>query len=217
MSIFTQEDNNSLDNIISTRHSIRAFKEDIPPKEKIEAVVEAGMKAPFASVSADDIDVFRHFFVVPRESGKLPEIDRLIREQSLEDLKGLNKEIESDQFIRDHSKILKGLWSMVAEKGIPGFTEVPYLVVAAEWAGARRAERQSLAHVMQNMWLKATALELGFCLVSPIESMMNNDQFCSLFDLPTGRYGFHGCMIGYSKQELDKVKGKPVTGKVEWL
>ncbi len=120
MSIFTQEDNNSLDNIISTRHSIRAFKKETPPKEKIEAVVEAGMKAPFASVSADDIDVFRHFFVVPRESGKLPEIDRLIREQSLADLKELNKEIESDQFISGiTAKFLKACGQWLQKREFP--------------------------------------------------------------------------------------------------
>lgn len=217
MSIFTDQDNLSLDKIIATRRSVRQFKTEVPPKKSIEAIVQAGMKAPFASISANDVDVFRHFYVITRESGLLEPIDKLIKDQSQADLEALEKEMEVDPFIKNHSTILQKVWSMVAEKGLPNFVNSPYLIVVAEWAGARRAEKQSLAHVMQNMWLKATALDLGFVLVSPIESMINNDKFCKLFDLPTGRYGFHGCIIGYPKQDLDTMSGHPIKGAVEWL
>lgn len=217
MGLFTEQDNILLDKIIATRRSVRQFKDEIPPKEKIEAIIDAGMKAPFASVSANDVDIFRHFYVITRKSGLLPKFDRLIREQSRTDLEGLEKEMEVDPFIKDHGNTLHGLWSMVAEKGIPGFLNSPYFIVVAEWAGARRAAKQSLAHVMENMWLKATALELGFVLVSPIEGMVNNEAFCKIFDLPSGRYGFHACIIGYPRQDLDKMRGKPVKGAVVWF
>lgn len=217
MSIFTDQDNISLDKIIATRRSVRQFKPEAPPKENIDAIVDAGMKAPYPGIPADDVDIFRRFYIIPRESGLLPQIDKLIREQSRDDLEELEKEMEVDPFIKDHSTILQKVWTMVAEKGLPDFLNSPYFIVAAEWAGARRAEKQSLAHVMENMWLKATALGLGFVLVSPIESMVNNDEFCKIFNLPAGRYGFHGCIIGYPTQELDKMNGRPVKGAVEWL
>jgi len=213
---FNEEDNRVLDGILAARRSTRAFAQTpIPEKGLIDAVIDAGMKAPFASVSAGDVDIFRRFYVLPRGHALLPRIHELIKEQSRLDLAGLLAEKESDPFVREHCQILEGLWGMVAEKGLPGFLDAPCFVVVAEWAGARRAERQSLAHVMENMWLKATALNLGFCLASVIESMSANAEFCKLFGLPAGRYGFHGCLMGYPKEEAGR--HGPVRGSVEWL
>ncbi len=217
MGIFTDQDNRSLDRIISVRRSVRKFKDELPPKNLIEQVVEAGVKAPYAGISALDVEVFRHIFVLNRESSLLPEVDRLIKEQSRIDLTGLDSEIASDPFIRNHSDLLHKIWSSVAEKGIPGFLDAPYLIVAAEWAGARQAQRQSLSHLMQNMWLKATALELGFMLVSPVESMTSNREFCRLFDLPEDRYGFHACVLGYPEKPLDQYKPPSAGTRVQWL
>jgi len=215
MDKFTENDNLILDQIISTRRSTRAFSDRMPERSDIEDVIDSGMKAPFASVSADDVDIFRHFFPLPKGHKARTEIDELIKSQSLIDLDALVKETETNAFLMEHSERLKGLWSMVGNKGIPAFLDIPYFIVVAEWAGARRAEKQSLAHVMENMWLKATALNLGFCLVSPIESMSDNEAFCSLFNLPAGRYGFHGCLIGYPKS--DHASSHKVNGKVTWL
>ena len=107
------------------------------------------------------------------------------------------------------------MWSNVAEHGLPVFPNPPCLIILAEWRGARRAERQSLAHTIQNMWLKATALNLDFNMSSPIESMWDNQEFCDLFDLPAGKYGFHGCIVGY--RQAEKLTSKPISAQVHWL
>ena len=43
---------------------------------------------------------------------------------------------------------------MIANKGIPGLRTAPYFIVVAEIRGIPPAELQSLAHVVENMWLK---------------------------------------------------------------
>jgi len=51
----------------------------------------------------------------------------------------------------------------------------PYYIVVAERSGIPPAEQQSLAHCLENMWLKATALGLGFQLVS-VTAQMGRDR-----------------------------------------
>src|SRR5665647_302111 len=42
----------------------------------------------------------------------------------------------------------------------------PEFIVVSEKKGFPAVEQQSLAHCLENMWLKATSLDLGFQLVS---------------------------------------------------
>lgn len=213
--MFSEKDNQSLDQIMQARRICRGFTDQIPSKKDIEAIVEAGRLAPYASISSGDVDVFRHFFVMFKGHPYMKEIDRLIREQSQIDVDGLREEMQSDVFLQQYSDGLEKMWSNVAKEGLPVFPDPPCLIILAEWRGARRAERQSLAHTIQNMWLKAIALNLDFNLISPIESMVDNEEFCNLFDLPTGRYGFHGCIVGYRAAKT--LTSKPITAEVHWL
>lgn len=49
---------------------------------------------------------------------------------------------------------------------VPGVGPAPEFIVVAEKKGFPEVEQQSLAHCLENMWLKANALDLGFQLVS---------------------------------------------------
>ena len=88
----------------------------------------------------------------------MDQIDAFIRQQSQVDLDARIKEEETDPFLKENGEGVKKLWKHVAECGESTFPNPPCLIIAAEWRGARRAEHQSLAHMMQNMWIKATAL-----------------------------------------------------------
>ena len=212
--MFTKEDNQVLDRILQARWTCRSFGDEIPDKEEVEAVIEAGRIAPFASISSKDVTPFRHFFVLFKGDPRLQVIDRLIREQSAVDLEMAEAEAEVDPFLMEHMPDLRGLWSNVAQNGVPVFPDPPCMIVAAEWRGARRAERQSLAHMMENMWLKATALNLDFGLLSVIESMVDNQEFCDLFGLPVERYGFLACVLGHHKGEVRTAH--PATAEIHW-
>ena len=213
--MFTESDNRSLDEIMKSRRICRKFNGQVPSKEDVAAVVEAGRLAPYASISAGDVDVFRHFFVIFKDNPLLEKIDALIRSQSAADVNGLRQEMKADPFLQEYGAGLEKMWSNVAEHGLPVFPNPPCLIILAEWRGARRAERQSLAHTIQNMWLKATALNLDFNMISPIESMWDNQEFCDLFGLPAGKYGFHGCIVGY--RQAEKLTSKPISAQVHWL
>ena len=213
--MFTKEDNLVLDKILNARWTCRSFNGEVPAKEDVEAVIRAGIISPYASISSKDVTPFRHFFVMFKGDPRLPVIERLIREQSAKDLEMLLEEEKTDDFLKENSCGLEGLWDGVAKNGVPVFPDPPCLIVCAEWRGARRAERQSLAHMIENMWLKATALNLDLNLLSVIESMVDNQEFCDLFGLPAGRYGFHACVLGYHSGEVRTPH--PASAEIHWM
>lgn len=212
--MFSECDNKVLDAIISERYTCRSFNDEIPKKSDIEAIIRAGQIAPYASISSKDVDVFRHFFVLFQGDERYETIDRLIRQQSELDLCALKKEEENDIFLKENAGLLEWLWEGVAKNGVSVFPNPPCMIILAEWRGARRAEKQSLAHAMQNMWLKATALNYDFNILSVVESMVDNKEFCNLFGLPVNRYGFHACVIGHCKGK--KIKGERVSSEIHW-
>ncbi len=195
--MFTEKDNQVLDAIIEKRSTCRSFTDRIPEKSDLEKIIRAGQLSPYASIDSKAVEVFRHFFVIYRDDPRMDVIDRLIKEQSAIDLERRLKEKENDEFLKENGAGVEKLWANVAANGESTFPNPPCLIVAAEWRGARRAERQSLAHMMENMWLKATALNLDFQIISVTENMVGNKEFCDLFGLPADRYGFLTCVVGY--------------------
>lgn len=108
--------------------------------------------------------------------------------------------------------------SMMREAGvIPGIGTAPYYIVVAERRGYPPVELQSLAHCLENMWLKATALGLGFQLVSLTSPMSSDADFCSLLGLPHGEWELMGCAVGYPADELSPAIRPPVDDITVWL
>lgn len=78
----------------------------------------------------------------------------------------------------------------------------PYFIVVAERKGFPPVEQQVLAHCLENIWLKATALGLGFQLVSITAQMADNPAFCTLLGISPGEWALIGCAVGYPVKEL---------------
>ena len=213
--MISQEENLILDKILKARRSCRKFTDRIPDRETVAEVIEAGRIAPFAVASACDVDVFRHVFVLFRGNPLFENIDRLIREQCGIEADRHLTQMETDPFVREYGSMLQKHRAQTAKAGLPVFPDPPCMIILAEWRGVRKAERQDLAHVLQNMWLKATALNLGFCILSPVEELTDNEEFCSLFGLPAGAYGFHACVLGY-KETADPA-AKTASSQIHWL
>lgn len=197
--MFTSNDTAVIDSVLDARYTCRSFSDKVPSKEEIEAVIHAGAISPFASIAAKEVTPFRHFFVFTKGDERLETINRLYREQSAADLANLQIEKETDEFLKNNSESLEKLWGTASVRGANVFPDPPCYIVVAEWRGARRAERQSLAHLMQNMWIKATSMNMAFNVISVTESMVNNKEFCDIFGLPVGMYGFHACVLGWDK------------------
>ena len=89
---------------------------------------------------------------------------------------------------------------MIRKAGVvPGVGTAPYYIVVAERWGFPPVGLQSLAHCMENMWLKATALGLGFQRVS-VTSQLSDDpgNFCEVLGISPGRVGPDGLCRGLS-------------------
>jgi nitroreductase len=198
--VFNEESNKALDSIIENRRSVRAFKPDIPSKDLIEKIVHAGLWAPYAMLAVGDTQDFRRFFVMQGNSPSLKKVSDCVQEQSRIFLEQMKKTFEEKPFLREKTGRFVNFISSMAENGAPSILNAPCLIIIAEHKGMPAVEKQSLAHVVQNMWLKATALGLGLQLISMIESLGENKGLCDLLGLKLGECAFNGCIVGYAAQ-----------------
>ena len=181
--------NQVLDEIIAARRSIRAFSSETPPRALIESILEAGLSAPYAAAAVGAATDFRRFIVFPKDSRALVSVIDLLREKGRAQLEAVRDRVPKG------APFLQRLEAL-SEGRIPGLGTAPYLIVVAELKGLPSVEQQSLAHCLQNMWLKATALDLGFHLVSALAMLADEPRFWELCGLPHERYDLNGCAIG---------------------
>jgi nitroreductase len=214
---FNEQDIKVLDRIIETRRSVRAFKEETPSDSMIKAVIHAGMYAPYAGLAVSGEMDFRRFFVIKKDNENLNKINEIIKSTAKSNLEELEKKIEMSPILKEKSQGFVKRLSVSSQIGMPGLIEAPCFIVIAERKGMPPVEKQSLAHTMQNMWLKATVLGLGFRLMSMIENLTENKDFCELLGLPYGEFAFNGCIIGYPAGEPEKRNNMSTDGVISWL
>jgi nitroreductase len=212
-----EEMNKVLDKIIAERRTIRIFKDSIPPKENIELIIKAGILAPYAGATGRTLRDTRRFVVFQRNTDAMNAVNALmlrhIKNGAMK-FKALSKIIP---YLRKNGQGFVKILENMALNGIPAFKTAPYFIVVAEHKGFPPAEKQSLAHVMENMWLKATALGLGFQLLSATSQMSKNKKFMDLIGIPVGEYGIDGCVIGYPDQIPLERSDIPVNDLTRWL
>ena len=200
-SSFSVQDVGVLDRIIEARRSARSFKGEIPSDSMIKAIIHAGVCAPYAAIAIGETVDSRRFIVFRKGSKDLSLMNQMIKQAAKVNLDHLEKEIQSKPALRDKTGRYIQMLSNVSQIGFPKITEIPCFIIVAERKGTPSVEKQSLAHVMQNMWLEATALGLSFQLVSVIESLVETQEFAKITNLPMGEFAFNGCFIGYAAQE----------------
>jgi nitroreductase len=214
---FSDDANAVLDEIILARRTIRAFAKEAPPRGDIEQLIKAGLQAPYAALAVAGRADFRRFFVFTQRTPAMAEAGRLIQQ-------ALRKRLESALQARGRAPIptdsdfvyldrIKGL----AENGLPTLRFAPYYIVVAEYQGFPPAGLQSLAHTLENMWLKATALGLAFQLISATESMAEDEAFVRLLRLPFGEFVLDGCAVGYPAADPPPVKRLDMDTTTKWL
>ena len=214
---FNEEANRVLDEVIEARRSIRVFGKEAPPKEVIEQLIKAGVMAPYAALAVAGRADFRRFFVLERGTPARNEAARLVQ---LRARKRLEKMIQARggapvEGNRDDAYFSR--LKMIAENGHPSLTTAPYYIVVAEYQGVPPSGLQSLAHVLQNMWLKATALGLAFQLISVTEAMAEDEAFERLLGLPFGEYVMDGCAVGYPGADPPPAPRPDMSAGIKWL
>jgi nitroreductase len=214
---FDDNANRILDDIIEARRTIRGFAEEAPPRSEIEQLIKAGSQAPYAALAVAGRSDFRRFVVLERGTPARAEAARLVQLMARERLEKTQRArgrapVEAD---RDYTYL--GRLKMIADSGLPSLASAPYYIVVAEYQGVPAAGLQSLAHVLENMWLKATALGLAFQLLSVTESMAENEAFVRLLGLPFGEYVLDGCAVGYPAAEPTLAPRPDMRSGVRWL
>jgi len=216
VSPFTQQDNAILDRILESRRSMRSFTQDIPPKEDIMRIIRAGLLAPYAAQAVAGQD-FRRFFVLQKASPQLAHVAALAKRHAKRLAEQLRDQLAANPSLEDQARGFVKRLEQLAETGVPGIGTAPYYVVVAERRGIPPAEQQSLAHCLENMWLKATALGLGFQLVSVTAQMGQDREFCSLLGIPNGEFGTNGCAIGFPTKRLPPVERPDARKVTRWI
>ena len=198
----------ALDQILEQRQSIRSFDTTELPEEMLEAVIEAGRLAPFAGLVQKDTDSFRHFFIIHRDSEAAEKIKLLCEDGRKQEV----LRIESNGLASKYPEVAKMIKS-ISEKPANDILISPWLIIIAERGGLPQREEICLGYVMENMWLKATEMDLAFRVCSGVSDIHNKKELKALLGLDENEtYAFDACNIGYPKNPIAKRKehAKPV-------
>lgn len=214
---FNEEANRVLDELIEARRSIRVFATEAPPKEVVGQLIKAGAMAPYAALAVAGRTDFRRFFVLERGTSARDEAARLVQVRARERLEKILQARGSAPVEGNRDDAYLSRLKMIAEDGHPSVTTAPYYIVVAEYQGFPPAGLQSLAHVLQNMWLKATALGLAFQLISVTEAMAEDKAFERLLGLPFGEYVMDGCAVGYPGADPPPAPRPDMSAGIKWL
>ncbi|MFH1150350.1 MAG: nitroreductase family protein [Actinomycetota bacterium] len=210
---FDEECNRQLDRVIEARRTIRAFTEEVPPRGKVEEILKAGLLAPFAAVAVEGCEDFRRFFVMERGSAARAEAVKIVRARVIAGFEAMKANLPEGVAL----PAFAGRLQAVADGGEIGFESAPYYVVIAEKRGIPPAEQESLAHVLENMWLKATALGIGMRLISATARLAEDAEFCGLLGLAPGTFGLDGCALGYPVEVPPPTRRPEFATVVTWL
>jgi len=136
---FSDKANAVLDEIVSTRRTIRAFAKEAPPRETIERLIKAGLQAPYAALAVAGRDDFRRFFVFSQGTAAMTEAARLIQQAATRRFEEAQRArgraaaaVDRDFQYMDRLKAL-------AEGGHPSLRTAPYFIVVAEYQGVPAA------------------------------------------------------------------------------
>jgi hypothetical protein len=183
----------------------------------MDDVLSAAVLAPFGGAAGIPLRDIRRIFIFPPNVPAREKTVKILYESIRKNARVLRWMLRLFPFLRRKMGVFSNRLDLISEKGIPGFERGTYYVVAAERKGFPPVGRQSLAHVMQNMWLAATDKGFGFQLVSATGTMSKNRTFMDLLGLPFGEYDIDGCLIGYPENEPGTRRDNEIPDLVTWI
>jgi len=207
----TPEHSAALDVIIRARHSVRTFSSTPPSQEAIEAIIQAGLLAPFGALAVAGNPDFRKVFVIRNSSAAMVAASDILKNRMAKLADELEKKMGPVPFVQNLKRI--------GQQGVPGVGNAPYFVVVSERKGMPPVAAQSLSYCLDHMWLKATSLGIGLQLISATMQMDSDPEFCRFLSIPVGEYALDGCALGYPADKYQPPSVEyPTLGKaVSWL
>ena len=207
----------SLIEVIKLRRSIRSFTTDIPNKEDINEIVQSALLAPYGGATGIPLNEIRKIFIFVQDSEPMKQAQEILLSELRKNSRKIRIILRILPFLRKKMGSFSKRLNAISNNGIPSLNKAPYFIVIAEKKGFPPVEKQSIAHALQNMWLSATNLGLGFQLISAVGTMSNNKQFFKLLGLTKGDYALDGCVIGFAKHDSKATKEFNNAEYVNWI
>jgi nitroreductase len=109
----TPEHSAVLDAIIKARHSVRAFSSSLPSREALEAIIQAGLFAPFPALAVAGKPDFRKVFVIRNSSTTMETAAGLIKNRMAKLADEFAEKVGPVPFVKNLKRIAQ------QEKGCP--------------------------------------------------------------------------------------------------
>ena len=186
---------------IFTRRSTRNMKDELPPMELIEKVIEAGRAAPSGS------DMQTTHFIAITDKKVLADLARIVQDEFAK------MEETPDMYIALRHSI------SAAKKGNYVFHYgAPLLIVVANKKSLGNAMADS-ACALENMMIAANALDLGACWINQLHWLTDTDAVRTYMEgigLAEDETITGGLILGYGadgmpRRGVKEPKGNPVT------
>ncbi len=206
----------TLEQIIRSRRSIRTFSGQVPD-EILRKIVESAVYAPYAAGTGIPLQEIRKVFVFRQDSEAMTQARSLIEKQLRKAAFGIGLGVRLLPFLTKKMQFFAKRIKSTAEHGIPSLREGAFYIVVAEKKGFPPVEEQALAHVMQNMWLTATAYEVGFQLLSVTGALAKNKQFMQMLGLPLKEWALAGCVVGKPTHQPQTVRERDTEYFIHWM
>ena len=188
---------------IRTRRSTRRLLPEIPSRELLDKVIEAGRLAPSGSNSQST-----HFIVITNN-------DLLLKLAGIVMAEFAKKEVTEDTYVSLRNSIL------LSKKGQYAFHYMaPVLIVTANKKGYGNAIADS-ACALENMMIAANALDLGSCWINQLHWLDESEEVRSFLEklgLGEDETITGGLIVGYAAEGEPQRVPLPRTGNpVTWV
>ncbi|MDR3574666.1 MAG: nitroreductase family protein [Anaerolineaceae bacterium] len=215
--MFADNKLDTLNNIIRARHTTRKFKTEAPEKAIIGQVVEAGLYAPYAAMTGMKLEELRHIVVLAPESDVCNKVKDLLYAEIKNGYRKLSLASRFSSKLRRQGQTFIKRLAYFVEKGVPALDQGTYWILVLEKKGIPSSSNLAVAHVLENMWLEATALGLGFQLLSATKLLEKSTGFWETIGYEKGLYELDGCLAGYSDQVGGVLNTLAAADYVQWL
>lgn len=188
---------------IFTRRSTRKMKDELPPRELIQQVIEAGRAAP----SGSDMQSTR--FIVITNKTVQADLARIVQEEFAK------MEADPDMYVALRHSI------SAAKKGTYVFHyNAPVLIVTANKKSLGNAMADSSC-ALENMMIAANALELGACWINQLHWLTDRkavQDYLQGLGMEEDEFVTGGLILGYGA-DGSPVRGerKPKGNPVNWV
>jgi len=188
---------------IMTRRSTRKMKAELPPRDALDRVIQAGRRAPSGSNSQTT-----HFIVITRR-------DILTELAALVEREFAAMEVRPDDYISLRKSV-----AAAKRGGYVFHYNAPVLIVTANKKDYGNAVADS-ACALENMMIAANAMDLGSCWINQLHWLTENEpvrRYMAALGLAEDETITGGLILGYGFDGMPVRDELPRTGNpVTWI